>query len=655
MMRLTIKAKFLFLLIVLFILGACGTSPPNVPNNNDWCYQFDFDGGNNYNLVFTDGAQTPQGIVSINGNLSVTYNAGSIVEPVQIRAIVDVLLSQSGDPVTVTSNINAFGIEDVETRTANESTSQIIVASPDAGTTFTNTITLSLAANNGGIIQFRRMQVYGIGSNPFGADNCIEGDGLSTTTPTPEPSWCYYIDFTQTDGGFIANAESQWVQNVGWQSDDDGSGSVFLSVRYNFTSVSTIDYAEATVSWTGVLEDGPEGFRIRIRNGSSVQVSEVNIDFTSPSQVILDRTLNGDVFELFAAHFPDNVSVYEDLRVEGKGVNPFGSDNCIPESLFTPTPAITDTPTPTNTPESTATHTGTPTQPATATPEPPQDTATPTLTATATSTPSLTPFPTYTSFPTYTPFPTRTAIPTWTPFPTQEPQDPQDDGNSFTSNGQTCNNPAGNEPDGNTGTGSWTEWAFNGFRNVVDCVIMPPIRNIVSAVQQVGAMVGTLYDMAVDAINGVGQTFNWLVGPGFRYVAGWSSNFMAQLGHWFSTLINGILVIFDLIVDFVAGIITFFRNIIDFIRTAFNLATTFFNLWGDTEAQAPPGVWDCKNDPLGHDICASFYIMEFTVLAGPVGSLIVPSMTLLILMGISFFFLETVVERMQKLWEIMRD
>src|SRR5690606_29933335 len=148
------------------------------------------------------------------------------------------------------------------------------------------------------------------------------------------------------------------------------------------------------------------------------------------------------------------------IRMYGNGVNPYGLNNC---NFPTPTP-----------------------------------TATATITATQFNT--ITPLPTSTLAPTYTPMATSTLASTVTPLPTPgitptTAPDPMDDENTFTSDGN-CTNYGGTEPTSDA-NGTWTEWLFGGFTNLVECSILATRNFVVDAINQVRTTLLTIFNFMV--------------------------------------------------------------------------------------------------------------------------------------------------------------
>lgn len=83
-------------------------------------------------------------------------------------------------------------------------------------------------------------------------------------------------------------------------------------------------------------------------------------------------------------------------------------------------------------------------------------------------------------------------------------------------------------------------------------------------------------------------------------------------------------------------------------------ANDFIGLWRDTAPQTPPGLPDCINAPLESDICALWYVMEFTVFAG-IGALIIPLLSTVVNIGTALYVANQVRNIVLRLWQMIED
>jgi hypothetical protein len=60
------------------------------------------------------------------------------------------------------------------------------------------------------------------------------------------------------------------------------------------------------------------------------------------------------------------------------------------------------------------------------------------------------------------------------------------------------------------------------------------------------------------------------------------------------------------------------------------VTTRLFNGWAYAIPTAPPSMPQCRAIPSSSDVCAIYYILTFTLFAGPLGSLIMPLAALVV-------------------------
>lgn len=73
------------------------------------------------------------------------------------------------------------------------------------------------------------------------------------------------------------------------------------------------------------------------------------------------------------------------------------------------------------------------------------------------------------------------------------------------------------------------------------------------------------------------------------------------------------------------GVVTnFFQSATIWMTSAGDLVNTTITSWYTTPAIAPPGVPQCRSNPMSSELCAIYYILRYSLLSGTVGSLIVP-------------------------------
>ena len=70
---------------------------------------------------------------------------------------------------------------------------------------------------------------------------------------------------------------------------------------------------------------------------------------------------------------------------------------------------------------------------------------------------------------------------------------------------------------------------------------------------------------------------------------------------------------------------------------------------------APPGVPLCASQPRSSEFCAILYIIRYTILSGPVGSLIMPLATIVFDLFIVFLFIRmarAILARLSKVTDV---
>lgn len=499
----------------------------------------------------------------------------------------------------------------------------------------------------------KSLKVFGYGGNPFGDSNCLSQDlplvtpitpdpptstqtappsntPLPTFTPshtytpshTPVPTWCYRFDFTASDGGWAQRSanEGSWSTGIGWVNGQDGTitqsrrlvvnrtftASTFTEAKFEFEYVRGIDN-NGVDDRGGVVAAGVNNYNTPI------------LSFPAPYSTGSHTTtwtgllnFNQVQFNLWSDNTASSVAATGSVTLtaatfKGTGSSPFG-DNC------SPTPTPTSTHTPTNTPDP-ATSTPSRTMPPTHTAPPGVSTASrtplspntrtpvPTNTRTITNTPgpSLTPSASRTMIPPPTGFMTATLIP-YTPDPTYLTPD----GTSF----MTATPSPGSGGDEDSG-----EWFL---------------------IDQIGQFFNWVQNTITGIIEGIGQFFMWIEGT--------IANIVGLIGDLLHTLQS----LLDAILRFIAELIEIGRMIIEIIIRILqlivgwvvqmfgrlgNLLTAFYT----APQTAIPGLPQCYSNPTASDLCALYYILDWTILApGTPGQIIMP--LVLFLMDARIFF-----------------
>jgi hypothetical protein len=634
-------------IIMSMIVAACGTSIPNPETEYPWCYTFDFINGSD-ELTFVEGQKTVEGLQTVNGLLSVSYQHGQLVEPLYIRSELDVDIP--GSPQTVLASVSIFGIVDNFQQSVPVDTTNTIDWIPDYAGVAGSNASLNITTQSDTLVTIPYMTVYGGGVNPFPSNSC--GDSTptatatynilptftpsptasptSTSTPTatntptvtntPTSSWCYLVEGSEL-GSLFSVRPSQYgswdAVNLRWEAFSYSTYGMSVWIEdvthsgFHITGIS-VNYSYDTTS-TSTSD------KFWVKDGTTIlSESDVTVFYSGWTYYTLDRNIVDSVavqLNVVRAAIGDATYGYiHAIKIVGDGVNPYSRNDC-----------------PTETPTLTSTEGG----------------ATSTPIATTPSIATTTPIATTPSIATTTPIATSTLYQTPTAIPTAtlDTGETEFDGGGW---GDTCSNSSAEPVDENNS--SWTSWLLGGVRRTLDCAIMPPINSILNIANSTMQAVRDIYNLIVAGIN-------WLFSDLFPFTMGWISNLWNMLIYFLGALINGAWNLATWLVDFVTSlaeaIVNFVKTIIDFILVAFRVAGRFMNLWNNSPPQKPPGLPDCVGNPTYYNICAVYYILEYTVFAG-IGYFIIPALVVYVSLLVAFFFLETVVERLQKVWEVLR-
>lgn len=676
-----------FVVALIFgLMAACTTANP--PEATDWCYTFQFSQGN-YGINFTRGGWAEgYGLVTDEeGRLQFTYTHNTVVAPTYliIRGVRPDLVA---GVIDVEANGIIFGVGVQFDGAIPEHISELeLPDAPENSTDQGKTMTLSVQASQQIIIE--SIEVRGDFQTPFELNTCG-----GTPTPTHAPDTVTATStpvtetptFTPTPSHTLTPSPTFTASNTFTPSPTGGVQ--FLHITFDEPSILVWDIpggnAEEVVGagaagTNGLRTNGdfdPAGnnyqglasIRVYIPDGITVQ------SWSMQSAYTISGSANG--INTFVRYKREGQSITNFLGTSGNaGVYPtfpirfYPTNNTLNLSdieyvefwLFVnasisavayldnftlqytgtlPTPTATSTFTPTPV---TPTQTSSPI-PATATGTPRTRTATVTRTPTRTPLVIQSPTPYSTVFATSTPDYDLTASPTFLPTGTLVPfptliatQSPPDEG------------------PGGGGGGSWGECGSEIIVNSLDdlgrylalfwnCVVMPPVLNIQNAI--VGFFNWVL-NTALNAFNWVGSIFGW--------IGGTISNLGIQLGN----LLQGVLGFINLIGRFFTEVFNIVRLLIAIIRHLLELFAgwiaqfveliqTLLYDWYLTTPRPIPGLPQCLTNPAGSDLCAVYYIIQYTLLSGTVGQLIIPFLVIVVDLFVIIRFVITVRNLLKK-------
>lgn len=656
-----IYAVFLAFTIVL---ASCA---PEVPDYFDWCYLYDFsesvDGINIQDGTWVDGTgiiTDHTGLMRLNWVHSQSVQANHIT--------VSVARGQPGSTAfDVTANAIIFGIGASFTQSfpyypfdPSEESTLPVFFQPE--TNYVSSPSANIAIEAAEPFVLASVLVRGIGANPFDRDDCNMIEGTSVWTPPPTQDWNFPTpgesptptptitptvelptltpEPTHTvTATFTPDCSVEWTHTIDFRSSPypyhmgsdpakttyasgEGYKAIFVynpSLNYSdmsqvvrfrlpaSASISGIDIMMSSDASSGDLSrnpppyNSPGGTLTTLVHGSN-QTTPPTSGYTNPVTVFpyakseewveRDDSPMGGVWWIQInlvteyGYLPQNsfVNTIHGLRLSGIGVNPFTG---VCADAITPT--VSPTQTATNTPTQTATFTRTPLPTVTL------GSGTVTRTVIAVASPTLgatsTPITPTAAPPTLTPSPTRTLIPpptayqTITPWPTPEGTPPP----------LETPTPEEGEDDGENrildAINSFGTWVQNGFNSLFD-----------------------LLGQGINWAIGTANNFGTLVGNLIQAIVGLIENIFAFLGELWE--------IVKLLLAIVVRLVQLFFAWIGEMSARITALLTAF--W-----QAPlapiPGLPMCTSNPTAHDLCAIYYILDWTIFApGTPGELIIP-------------------------------
>lgn len=163
-------------------------------------------------------------------------------------------------------------------------------------------------------------------------------------------------------------------------------------------------------------------------------------------------------------------------------------------------------------------------------------------------------------------------------------------------------------------------------------------------------------DVNTNILNGINDFFAWVQGTALNFF-----DWLAQGFNWILSAFNNLLIfvgnIFQSIWQFILSIIAFFQLIFDIIRLIIDIIVRLITLFAAWISQfstiitsiisqffsAPatpiPGFPTCASDPTAYDMCALYYMLDYTIFAqGTMGQFILPLVLLNIDFWLFYFF-----------------
>lgn len=177
------------------------------------------------------------------------------------------------------------------------------------------------------------------------------------------------------------------------------------------------------------------------------------------------------------------------------------------------------------------------------------------------------------------------------------------------------------------------------------CAVAEAIHNVLS---WIGNLIGAIWDWIQGAINWIVTAVSNIIRFIIAIIEGiW--NFALTVVQFIAGVVNAIIQFISEAVAVVTLAINIVITLIVAVATfVFEVVGAFLQLIGsyyDAGATPVPGIPLCISDPTSYDLCAFWYVADYTVLApGTIGALI-PTVSLIILDIIIIFFVVRMVFR----------
>jgi len=621
-------------LVVIFlsiVLASCATN-----ETYDWCYAYDFrESSSLFNVAIGEWVEDV-GLVSDNGVISISFENNNFINARKTIIGVSRTANSTAGIIDISAagsiyNINAFlsatlnpDLYEADAQiVASDTTSEgkLINASIEAN----DRVTLSRTE-----IAVEYIQLFGYGSSPFpdaltlcdsgippsqtAAPPAPTATGTSTltqtpnltasstpsvtststvtatpsTTPSPSPSstWACVWDF-QNGGAYgwtgvnnsFGQPQGDLISGEGWrhvlsQATLNRYMSVnILGVNTNSTTMTEMSVTLNVVtngSWNGTAGERVLYDTITARRDESTGIGATTFNW-SGSVTVGDFNVSQFNGRGTTAYTGDGLAYVQMVTAEGTGTVP-STAGCTNTTPPTPTPLPTITNTPLPSPTSLAT--GTPGTPS----RTPIVTATPQSTAIVVTSTPITPIPTSI-------INTATLIPSPTRFVTGTP-DPSVTGT----------------PDPSV-TENEAEW------EILD-VVNQGFNSIANAIGAFFAWIGAFFAWLAATIENILQQI---------------ANFFGQLLAFLETILRFVIELLEiawLIIQLLFGLLGLLINwLFQIVLRIGSLVGSFFS----APLQAIPGLPQCFSSPLSYDICAIYYIMDWTLFAPTTpGQLIIP-------------------------------
>lgn len=613
--------KLAMILFLAFAIGACDNI---TPDNTDWCYSYNFD-QQDYGFSISSGSfVSGVGLVSSGGLLQFSYDYGAFVEPSYVFITVDRPTGITGD-IAATANGLVYGVSasfsatlpsilDTETLSFEPATAGL------AGTQIN--VTVDVGSQE---IAIKTIDIRGYGSSvlpnecapvqptntpaPTSTINGTPAPPTPSYTPTPTPTETLTPTPTDTPTPIPTGATGTPTPTVlfdwtvpSWLVINDYIPANYSLVPYPYTSgfdcldpVSGFSAPYSSLFGCGEYRGSASVLESIAKFGvtfnSSVMITSATITSrkngtgaTSHYLKILDGVTELTQLNYSTAASNESVTnpvtlnhVTNNIEFEQHTSQTYSGAYISRITIYGYPMSGTPTPSPSPSATRTALPSVTPMQP-TRTPITLQTQQPITATAANTQTPSntLTPLPTGTYLPTFTPYSTA-IVEAGTPTPSPDAL----------------------------------------IENEAEWEILDMFGDFFT---YIGNIFGSLFDFFNNIFSWLSATIENL----FRFISDLINFILGILG----AIIRFALELFEIIGLFIQLIVGLIRLLISWLILLIDRLATIIGIFFNVAPSPLPGMPLCVTDPLSYDICAIYYIGDWTLFApGTEGQFIVPLIT----------------------------
>lgn len=274
------KSVVLVVVVIGLVLAGCNLGVPENPVTTDWCYTFDFT-ADDYNFSLPYGLWEAESgfLTDQQGRLSMGYLNPVSVQSTYIILTLNTLPGFNPTVVNFTSNGNIFGFNTGVPVSGNinvSAGSTELFLQPDPND-FSASINFTIQSSTRFAVS--SLEVRGNGVNPFPVNNCdttpepptptdFVATDLPTNTPTAQPTATALLSPTPTSTSTATDTPAATATPTGFWCDnaiinfDDGEDVPWFNAYPGLVAVSTAEgYTGDASEWTGTTIAGDDYYQ----------------------------------------------------------------------------------------------------------------------------------------------------------------------------------------------------------------------------------------------------------------------------------------------------------------------------------------------------------------------------------------------------------